>query len=58
MIYVTYLNYILFLILCGNLPLTSKTVGCWNLLTKINHTSADDHVPEAQKNNRTIKKRV
>ena len=29
---VKYLIYILFLLVCGNFPLTSKTVRCWNLL--------------------------
>ena len=29
---VTYLDYILILLVCGNFTLTSKTGGCWNLL--------------------------
>ena len=29
---VTYSDYILLLLVCGNCPLTSKTDGCWNML--------------------------
>ena len=28
----TYLDYILIFLVCGDCPLTSKTGGCWNLL--------------------------
>ena len=32
MIDVTYMEYILLLLVCGDFPLTLKTVGCWNQL--------------------------
>ena len=42
-IFVTYLDYILLPLVCGNCPINSKTVGCWNLLE-----SSPDRIPSIE----------